>query len=447
MLMHRITRRQDTITNPIFGVHVWTGWLGGFLVALYALVGRWSPARLVVESEEPGLQPRHAIVVCLVFMVILSLWSRFTSRWGVDKYARWTVTAVFVFLGYTMLSAIWAPDSDHAVRKAADLAVEITATLCAYVLLTKTDLHAFAKGFWGTVLVFGSIMAGLAAVLGSPGRAAVLGGGPNVFGRLMTLLCLAALRAFISSRHYFLAVVWVFLAAIGAQFIVMSGSRGALVGFFCGVASFLILVVRRNIKKVVVMSLALVGVVALLLNTDVGRKARLVYEERFLELTIRRRYDADRKKLLSVAWEAGTQSPMFGMGLSGFEDFPGSGEHRYPHNMFAEAFAEGGIVGLVLLCMPFLLLTLELVSRRTPLDPVNFGAFCAMFVAAQFSGDLYDSRNVFLFLVWLSVTHARILSSSRSQYNLRSQASVRYAPSVSVVRPRVSSSFQRRVTR
>lgn len=403
---HRVARKRNRESPAASRIPPLVGGLSGCVVALYAFVGRWSPARLALDAEESSLQPRHVFVLLLVCLSVLGLWSRFAAPRPVDKRTRWMAVSLFVFLGYTVLTAVWAPDSDHAARKAADVAIEGVATLCVYALLLTADRYAFATGFWVTVLLVGGFMAVLAAVSGGSARAAVLGGGPNVFGRLMTLLCLAALRISIFSHRLATAMACVPVAALAGLLAVMSGSRGALAGFVAGVGSFLVVAAPKSAKRIAILLVALGSVLIPISNTNVGTYARLTYEQRILELTLRQRYDAQRTSLLAAGWEAGTQQPILGLGLSGFEDWPSNGGHRYPHNIFVETFAEGGCVGLAMLCITVILLASILARNWPAVDPANFGAFCGMLVAAQFSGDLYDSRHVFLFMVWLSLPHA-----------------------------------------
>ena len=101
-------------------------------------------------------------------------------------------------------------------------------------------------------------------------------------------------------------------------------------------------------------SLLAVGVAGIAaVATRFGELAILVFRERFLILLLAEQYFTHRDVLLLEGLRAGLQHPLGGLGLSGFATVGTRGSH--PHNIFLEAFSEGGFPGLVLLCLPFVL--------------------------------------------------------------------------------------------
>jgi hypothetical protein len=71
----------------------------------------------------------------------------------------------------------------------------------------------------------------------------------------------------------------------------------------------------------------------------------------------------------------------------------------YPHNLMLESFAEGGAVGAGLLLLGLTIACGRFMRRRHVYDEFSVAGFALSLVTSQFSGDLFDSRGVFLFLV------------------------------------------------
>jgi O-antigen ligase len=250
---------------------------------------------------------------------------------------------------------------------------------------------------WRWLLPILFALAVLGAVMGVGGeRLAVLGGGPNVFGRNMGLLCVAMLGLVLHRASWFA----VGGAVVAGALVVLSGSRGALLATAAGIATVLYFNMGR-IGRVVYVGLAVaivaVGIVEL---TDFGADAAEMFRHRVLRLGVEDRYDSGRTDVYARAWELGRESPLFGIGLAGFGVI---GNHIYPHNLFLEVFCEGGLVGLLLLMLVLGPPLAAAVRRRPGPAPRDYGAFVLVLFSAQFSGDLYDSRTVFVFGALLTV--------------------------------------------
>jgi O-antigen ligase len=97
----------------------------------------------------------------------------------------------------------------------------------------------------------------------------------------------------------------------------------------------------------------------------------------------------------------GLEDPLIGAGLSAFSIRTGD---VYPHNVFLEIFAEGGCIGLLLFLAMLGATGLMFWQHRDTLNTAAVAAFVLILVASQFSGDLYDSRGLFLFPILAIVT-------------------------------------------
>ena len=199
-----------------------------------------------------------------------------------------------------------------------------------------------ASYFWGGVLAIGGALATMAlmSAVSSVGgeRLAVLGGGPNVFGRMMGYAALACLYFWRRSGY---TLVFLPAVSVAALLVVLSGSRGSLIALVVAVAGFVMLEVRsvrRLAALAVVVAMFSWGVLSF---TEVGQTAVRRYDERVQVLLLHDRYSAGRDYLYRSAYELGMSEPVWGAGLAAF---PGLGLGPYPHNIFLEVFCEGGSI-------------------------------------------------------------------------------------------------------
>ncbi len=95
------------------------------------------------------------------------------------------------------------------------------------------------------------------------------------------------------------------------------------------------------------------------------------------------------------AYGMGRSHSVAGAGLGAFAAAHG-GVGYYPHNLVLELFSESGGVGVGLLAIMVAVFLREAWRARQRLHALSFAAWMLLLVAAQFSGDLYDSRGVFL---------------------------------------------------
>ncbi len=372
--------------------------VGGVLLALFQLIGRSQAERFIsVGGAGWYLELR------LWVLVALSTWligfaaagiKRFDTR-GAETFGRMFV----LFLGYMVITGLWAPDPLRATTKAYDLLFVVWSCLLTVVALRTSGVQATIDGFWGGMFVGALAIAALgaaAAIVGaiSDGRLSVLSGGPNVFGRNMGLLALASLHLVFDARHA-RRRVGMTAAPVAALLVLLSGSRGAMLALFFGVIVYLI--VHRVDRRVLasLAAVALLGAVAV--ATQFGELAIAVFTNRFLVGLFVERYFTFRDVLFLEAIRAGLQNPIRGLGLAGFAEVGTRGD--YPHNMFLEAFSEGGLPGLILICLPFMKYVRRWRRGMGPGDPLTVAGLGLLVVSSSISGDLFDARGVFLLLL------------------------------------------------
>lgn len=366
--------------------------LCGVATAVFVLAGRWGLGRLLgFRSESVLFELRTLALIVAVAAIVWPLRIGLGGQVGpsrVRPFAAETSLGLALLLGYLMLSAVWSYQADAGLVKATDVGMVFIALTCSYWFLSGERAHDFVATFWATVLVLGAALAllGLRASLSAPGRLAVLGGGPNVYGRIMGLFAMACL--FYVSRARLLILLPGL--AVGAALLVLTGSRGALLGFAAALAAFLV-VGRVRIRYVVGTAVLAVGIGAMVLAlTPLGQMVVRVFRTRFIALLVDRVHLSGRGVLFETAWQMGIQDPVFGAGLGAYR--VSGDQFTYPHNVLLELFAEAGIVAVLLASAVTFFVLVRLVRRRDQLDSATLGALVLIATASQVSGDLYDTR-------------------------------------------------------
>ena len=254
---------------------------------------------------------------------MLSLWLFATlavcgpgaGRFDVGGVRAWGGMIV-LFITFMVISSLWAPELTVALEKSYDLLFVAWSCVLTVAALHLCGVRATIEGFWGVLFGLGIVLAafGLVALFsGMHGaRLAALGGGPNVYGRNMGLLTLAALRLVFDNRRWVRLPAMV-VAPLATLLVLLSGSRGAMLALFAGV---IVYVGLRRADRRVFRSILLVGIVGLVaLATQVGQFAVLVFQERFILLLLAERYFTNRDILLLDGITAGIQNPVGGLVL------------------------------------------------------------------------------------------------------------------------------------
>jgi O-antigen ligase len=377
------------------------GTAAGLLLGVFMVAGRWSMSRLGDGEESAmALEPRLWAVALLLAVAFAPhrTGGRVLARRGELALGGW-----LAFIGYFVVSVAWAPDFVMAGTKALELAM-IAGALAAIARLAQViDPRELSAALWrtlGATLVVFAVL-GLDHV-GTGERMSVLGGGPNVFGRNMALLATLCIDMLLRDRKRALAGLGLCAAAM---LVLLSGSRGAIVALLLATA-VLLWGHRVRPTKLLVAALIVVVLVALaVMFTAPGQAAAEMFHERVIRLTLEEEHDSGRSDIYDDAIALGWSAPLYGDGLAGF---PARGFFVYPHNLELEAWAEGGLVGVVLLALALWRPIVTLIERPRGVVPLDLAAFVALLGAAQVSGDFFDARGVMIFGLLAVLQHARV---------------------------------------
>jgi O-antigen ligase len=318
---------------------------------------------------------------------------------------------ILALLTYQGLSVLWVPPGSVTGPMVGDLCA-IGGLLIVYFNLaawdrdrvTATTLKLFHLAAW---VYF------LAAASGSGhqanGRWAALGGGPNVFIRIMILGIITSLYLYLRHEERLIWLVPIPAFMFGA---IASGSRGGIVALAITIAVALLAIRPRIDFERIAKPLALVVVVGAIVVITAGPSIAGYVQSRFVEATIGQGYASSRDVLFQMALRIFLQRPILGTGLNGFHTVTdlGFGE-RYVHNLPLSIAAEGGFVGLVLLLVAWLGLwhAYAAVPLRERSLEARVAAYCGIFIGAAslFSGDYYDARLMWILLLLAAVRPAR----------------------------------------
>lgn len=365
----------------------------GCLLALYFLVGRWSIDRLDGALDDGSVfqQPRAWIVAMLVVWASLAISGRTGKRalaWMISIDA-----AICLFLGYMLLASLWSSSSELACDKAIDLGLLLTVALVIAISRPVLSHDRVLDGFWWAIVFVGVAMAGLAILNATGGRIYVPGGGPNTFGRNMGLMALGA--AYLASRYgTTVSPISATVMIVAVLLILMSGSRGALLSTAIGIITLLVAARASLLTKFAISSVITLAAAFLLFETVTGKDALEVFQSRIIEATVYDRHLSARDDLWLDALDWAKERPWLGWGLNGYR----ANSWTYPHNMFLEVIVEGGGIGLLLLLNIGRAWWSQMRRSRFHVPRVPVAALALLFTAAQTSGDLFDSRGVFLLL-------------------------------------------------
>lgn len=362
----------------------------GILLALWLYVGRTDFARLGIRGVDgPFGELRLLAVLALLGLALLAILTGTDTRWKRPD-------GVGLILFGALVLTVWGMTGLGAThpsvaRKAWDISILTIAVITTGAIASFGSVGSLRRGVVSGIVLLSLAFCGmgiLALALGrSEGRLAVLGGGPNVYARLVAFSGLWALTTISGGRTMLRAGI----VGVSALCVVLSGSRGGLVAFVAGACVAIAL--RPTWRAASFLVGTVVALAGLLILTPVGEFAVEVFQSRVLELTVRERYSSGRSEIVLLAIDYIVRAPWLGHGLGRFEETG----WVYPHNLVLEAGVEGGLP-LALLVTVFLL---WLMGRVWTLRDNEWGRVLAVYtsfivVAAMFSGDVYDSRLVFI---------------------------------------------------
>ncbi|MBC7596932.1 MAG: O-antigen ligase family protein [Kineosporiaceae bacterium] len=384
-----------------------------FFVVL--LAGQFSFERIGMTN--PLLIPERLFAMILVTLVAGIVAFANIRR---DSPAASSALIVSLPLLYALMTAAWGPNLPDEWEAVIDLICMLLACLTAAMLL-RWNRAVVAETFLWCAAVTGIVysLAGLASSSAGE-RAAAFGGGPNVFSRITMMGLLAIVGLVIIRKLPRFALIVTPLMVVAT---IISGSRG---GMLAGLASICVLapLLKRLRPMQIFAGLALLTACMVLVYRNFADSVDQIIDGRIIVLTLNEGYTSGRGNLLRAARDLFEQNFFFGAGLRGFEDYYGNG-FTYPHNLIMQTAAEGGAFGLIILLGSLTILLKRVVPQSSnPISVVFLAMASIIFVSSMFSGDYYDSRFLWIFLLLaINAPTPSLDENDMNQANLRTGTS------------------------
>ena len=253
------------------------------------------------------------------------------------------------------------------------------------------------------------------------GRLASLGGGPIVFARWMGfgIISLLFLPLEVRKFYKYLTIILFFILALA------SGSRGPILTLF--LTGFIYLILNFN-KVIIKVSIVLCVFFSLLLFPGIQKSisSSLEFDRVFMNFSKKgsRNKSTSTRKNLAIGSLILLQNYPFGVGAGNWQILSNKirPNHmmplEYPHNLLLEVACEYGIQSLLLLLL-LLLFVLNLGYKKmikfqndeTSLYPLLFYLFLFLFINSLVSGQLTDSRLLFIVVSFIIIPQPLIVSS------------------------------------
>jgi O-antigen ligase len=397
------------------------------VLTLLFLVGRWNLQRLAVNPDAVDfdliversvatvlIEPRLWLVIgCVLLLVLMEMAASGDARIHSGRLkSRTSVRIFFVCSLYLVATIAWSPNDNPFPAF-----VDICLMLVTLLVVERAARHEeFVEAFWlwlelllisiCAFALFTQLFLAPAASADLPGRLSILGGGPNILGRFLGMLCLLMVaQSLRQSGGLRWSVAWrIVVAAVALILLLQTGSRGAFTGLLVGLLALLV-VRRMNVRLIGIGAIVILSFEYLfkaLLNADTIESI----DERWLVATLEEGYLSARDLLFAEAYKLWLERPVFGGGLDSFEYYT-FGLDRYPHNLVMQMAQEGGIVAVLLLLAWIVHVALTSWHGRNHYTEIGLSMTALVFACTLFSGDFYDSRLMFIFGV-LAVSAADI---------------------------------------
>ena len=360
--------------------------LGTYIVGALA-IGRFYDSRLMVGTLNVAFVVMLFYLLIMFVLVSRDSFKLKSSILGVINIVMILLmyqTALFLFFGVYRTQFY----TFHKVLNFVSLAI-----LPGIIFSTSIGYKLFVRGLKGFTSIF--FLIGLIYILlGKTGdRLAVLGGGPIVFARWISVFVLLVLTNK-SGKIYKLIY-----SSLGIFMIIAAGSKGPFVAFIIA-GSFLIWRKIQIRGKIILVS-ALVSCLILASSAGLLSNSRVTNgldNPQNLTSVLSRLEKLEVAKQLIVKYPLGIgfgNYPRFGVDLN--ESF--ILEVDYPHNIFAEIAVEAGLPWLIVFLISLLI---AWQSREKNKDNGFIEALFLLFlINTQFSGDLSNSKFLIITMLIL----------------------------------------------
>ena len=274
--------------------------------------------------------------------------------------------------------------------------VTITILTVTYILIDypfdQGSIYEYRAGRWSHV-IYGRLLGSIAVVL------------------LLYILWIIEKLKTVKERWRVLFLI--FINSLAVYGLYLSSLRSAMLGvILCFALSALFIIYKIIVKRETVdvrrkQIAGIVTVVILTISFILLIPKPEIIDARFDNLTLIEdlEFGGDepintRLEALKISKKIFLEHPLFGVGFGGFKNYNDFTEFvKYPHNIFVEVGVEGGVIGLLVLCVLFLVLFRS--TYRYSILSFTFLLFA--FWLAMFSKELSNQSLLWLFLAFAGI--------------------------------------------
>lgn len=366
----------DVKTLNLIVIAAYPSYSGVFMTAMYAviIIGLLIIGLFLQRRSFLKLRKSHwgICILCILWYIMTSL---FIASPSVN----------IQFFGVFMVAAFLIPGIIH---------IDVRTFLIALVVLPSIGILYLDRIFYGEILETGVVSMGTCYALLIP-----------VLGDLVYL------RFYYRKESIRMKIIMLFFAAINLFYLVqmaMFGSRGSILCAVLLIMSFFIIRIDDN-KKVFFRKgrvlIIIIGLLFLIFSFTAILQAlqdflakfdiSLNVVDKFLRLDDNGDMTNGRESLSTMAWKGIVESPLWGNGISQFNNNTGEG---YPHNFVLQMLYDGGIILTLAIMVP---VTQSLIRKLKTISENKFSFFVLLFFAsvpgALFSGDLWNASTLWMF--------------------------------------------------
>ena len=304
-----------------------------WVIFVWLLFGVWAVTRHRLTDfgrSIISLEKKTLIPVGLFFLAgIISLFAHGFDRAKLGQFIVLFLQPISMFLiGRYLIKGF--PRSTYYLQLTTYLLLAFAGT---YAVIQYFSLLGLPPEWWGNS--------------DEPKRALSLFVHPNFYALwsapLLAFLIPDVFQSLKSSIINFKSLAWL----LGAAGLFLSLSRAGWLGLAAAIAVYLIVAADAKIRKIVFIASACVLAVVLIYPNLRWRLLLPLYGEKSA---------VSRFSLWHTGWKSITESPLTGLGLTGFarawpvlNTDPGlaSASHNFPHNIFLDFWVETGLLGLI----------------------------------------------------------------------------------------------------
>ena len=412
------------VVHPLAPYLLILGMLGiGFAIAYHHLIitllGNLNVIKAVLITSVPALAFIDPIIILAILAYAYIIWTVGTERGrqAVNRHGH-LLLAVVAWIGFVLMSTIYAPMLGEALVKAGRFAFIVPALFLGPLVLIQSSRDArlllglfIALGVISALLLYAK-MWGIAtgSAIEDPSlRLSILGTNPIATSRILVVSVAMIAAAIIGQTLSAIKWMPVIIFLLGAA--LLTGSRGPLLSLLlAGVVLGLLYAGRpRRILLGGILSVVILVAIFLLLAPEgmTGRYFALTQGELGISKQGLRVFSTvvSRFRLWEIALESWTSSSfnlLFGTGVGGYAALITWRDYHYPHNLLLEVLVEFGLVGAAVFSWQIALVFRRLFSRSiqqiSPEASMWLAAIFTFFISTMFSGDINDNRLLWYFL-------------------------------------------------